>query len=241
MNENWKDIFGYEGLYQVSDLGNVRNRNTLKILKPRINNNGYGRVILRKDMQPKEFLVHRLVALNFIPQVVGKDFVNHIDENKLNNRVENLEWVTHKENMNHGTVRERIRSHKIISKKIIQYSLYGEIIDEFNSFDDAVERTGYGRSRLYESVNNLSKCNTKYFFAYEGETPNFKNEDCLLAEIEKERIKLGMAKSEFLKTLNITQSNYYIWEKNKVIPTKYLKVISQFLNISIDEAWELNC
>lgn len=98
-NEIWKDIIGYEGLYQVSNLGRVKN--PFKILKSAIDRYGYEKVSLTKNKISKSFKVHRLVAINFIPNPENKDSVNHIDHNKLNNLPENLEWVNHRENMNH--------------------------------------------------------------------------------------------------------------------------------------------
>ena len=101
--EVWKDIEGYEDLYQVSNLGRVKRLNTGRILKGRKNTNGYLQVILCKNGKTKHYYIHRLVAQVFIPNQENKPQVNHIDENKENNHAENLEWVTSKENNNHGT------------------------------------------------------------------------------------------------------------------------------------------
>lgn len=107
MIEVWKDIKGYERLYSVSNYGHVRK--TFKngkniILKPRINYKGYERVSLSKHYFRKEFCVHRLVAECFIENKHNKPQVNHIDGNKLNNIVNNLEWVTAKENCIHRSM-----------------------------------------------------------------------------------------------------------------------------------------
>lgn len=98
--ENWKDIAGYEGRYQVSDMGRVRNK-TGRILSPAKNSRGYQRVLLCKDGKKKNHSVHRLVALAFVP--IGREGleVNHINGIKTDNRAENLEWVTRSENMAH--------------------------------------------------------------------------------------------------------------------------------------------
>ncbi|MGM8137504.1 NUMOD4 domain-containing protein [Enterococcus italicus] len=103
----WKDIIGYEGLYEVSSCGEVRNVRTDKLLKLSMGTCGYYRVNLRKNLKPRTFLVHRLVAEAFLDNADGKPQVNHIDENKTNNSVENLEWCTSKHNANHGTRIER--------------------------------------------------------------------------------------------------------------------------------------
>lgn len=102
--EIWRDVVGYEGLYQVSNLGRVRSfhKNKVKILKFAISPFGYLRVILSKDFQKKNRNIHILVAQAFIPNPEGKTQVNHIDGNKENNHVSNLEWVTPSENINHA-------------------------------------------------------------------------------------------------------------------------------------------
>lgn len=106
-NEVWRDIPEYEGLYQVSNLGRVKNLNNFhtkmeKILKPTLHPKGYLRVALFKNRKPKFFSVHRLVAVSFIENPENKDCINHIDCNKQNNEVDNLEWVTTQENQTHA-------------------------------------------------------------------------------------------------------------------------------------------
>ncbi len=108
MNEIWKSIEGYEGLYEVSNLGNVRSLNwhltgTIRVLKPRQNGYGYLSVILYKNGKMKKFYVHRLVASAFLPNPQNLPQVNHKDENKTNNSIENLEWCSCKDNINFGT------------------------------------------------------------------------------------------------------------------------------------------
>ena len=107
----WKDVKGYEGLYQVSDEGVVislprQYGNRLiagRILSTnRLTRDGYRRVSLSKEGKPKEFRVNRLVAETFIPNPENKPTVNHKNGNKLDNRVENLEWMTREENMQHA-------------------------------------------------------------------------------------------------------------------------------------------
>lgn len=101
MKEIWKDIKGYEGLYQVSNLGNVKSLKTNKNLYYSNSNNGYLRVGLFKNKR-KMFSIHRLVAENFIPNPNEYLVVNHKDFNQKNNKVDNLEWCTSKENNNYG-------------------------------------------------------------------------------------------------------------------------------------------
>lgn len=120
MIEIWKDILDYEGLYQISNFGNVKaleryinicSKRALlkeKFLKFDASNLGYQRVTLSKNGKTKRFLVHRLVALHFLDKVEGKDIVNHLDNNPSNNHVSNLEWCTHQENMLHAQKQNRL-------------------------------------------------------------------------------------------------------------------------------------
>lgn len=113
----WADVVGYEGIYEVSDNGLVRTKegkttyskrwNTERVwkqrmLKIRVDKENSCRVNLWKDGKEKSCLVHRLVAIAFIPKVEGKDFINHKDGSRLNNSIENLEWCNHTENNNHA-------------------------------------------------------------------------------------------------------------------------------------------
>ena len=104
MEELFRDVAGYEGLYQVSNLGNVKSLNYLntgqvRILKQRKHTDGYLQINLWKEGKMKTHYVHRLVAQAFIENPDNLPEVNHIDENKQNNRVDNLEWCEHTYNM----------------------------------------------------------------------------------------------------------------------------------------------
>lgn len=114
--EKWIDIKGFEGLYMVSDLGNIKSyKREENFLTPRVLTKGYLGVILYKDRKPTAFKVHRLVAINFIPNPENKAQVNHKDGNKHNNKISNLEWATNSENMRHsismGLVNQRGENH----------------------------------------------------------------------------------------------------------------------------------
>ncbi len=114
MKEIWKDIEGYEGLYQVSNLGRVKSLNYKrtgkeKILIYRKHKNGYIYIGLCKDGIVKSFRVHRLVAKTFISNPNNYEEVNHKDEDKSNNCVENLEWCNPKYNANYGNRNEKVR------------------------------------------------------------------------------------------------------------------------------------
>ena len=159
MNENkeiWKDIEEYEGLYQVSDNGRVRSLKYGKerILKPERCKNGYLRVNLCKNEKQKHFLVHRLVALTFITNPNNLPQINHKDEDKTNNSVQNLEWCDQKYNHNYGTINQRI-SEKMtngkLSKPVLQFTLDGKFVREFKSGMDIKRNLGY-------SCGNISSC-----------------------------------------------------------------------------------
>lgn len=114
--EEWRDIKGYEGLYQISSEGRVkskqritRNNQTIKekIRKPKIDKDGYCCVSLWIDGVSKEYFIHRLVAQAFIPNPYNKPCIDHINTNKTDNRAENLKWCTHKENANNPISREK--------------------------------------------------------------------------------------------------------------------------------------
>ena len=101
--EIWRDIAGYEGLYQISNKGNIKNLK--KLLTPTDNGNGYLIIGLSKNGKRKNYYVHRLAASAFINNPDNKPVVNHKDHNIKNNNINNLEWVTQKENVNYSIKR----------------------------------------------------------------------------------------------------------------------------------------
>lgn len=116
MQEEWKAIKGYEGLYSVSNMGRVfsiRSNRNIYQEKHRSSHNYYYRVSLNKNGNTSRFKVHRLVAQAFVTNPDNKPQVNHIDENTLNNYYSNLEWVNNKENANHGTRNTRVSKNNV--------------------------------------------------------------------------------------------------------------------------------
>ena len=105
--EKWENIPGYEGKYFISNLGRIRNSGGL-IMKPMLCTNGYLAACLWKNNRQQKILIHRLVAEAFIGNPNGYAEVNHIDEDKTNNKAGNLEWCTHAYNMNYGNVKKKI-------------------------------------------------------------------------------------------------------------------------------------
>ena len=161
MEESWKDIEGYEGLYQVSNKGRVKSLNyhntkKEKILKP-VNANGYKRVELCKNKTIKRLYVHRLVAQSFIENPNNYSCVNHKDECRTNNIVSNLEWCTHKYNNNFGTHMKRVSksltNNPNISKQVFQYSKDLELISVWESTSEC-GRNGYTFSAVAACCRN---------------------------------------------------------------------------------------
>ena len=165
MEEIWKDIAGYEGLYQVSNLGKVRslqygNRDEVRELYLKPHTRGYLQVELHKNGSRKMFTVHRLVAMAFVDGYEETKLVNHIDEDKQNNVSTNLEWVTASQNVLHSISHRKVvtkrncgghRNHvnypkfqpRTDKRPVIQMSMDGEIIKHWDSTIRVKEVLGY--------------------------------------------------------------------------------------------------
>ena len=146
--ETFVKIEGFEK-YEVSNLGRVRNIKSGRILKPFPNRGGYLRHKLYGYDKKKNLPLHRIIATAFIDNPDEKPCVNHIDENKLNNDLSNLEWCTVKENNIHGT-RTKRAAEKCF-KKVIQLDLNDNVLNEFESMKQAEQETGV-------SVRRISDC-----------------------------------------------------------------------------------
>lgn len=162
-SEVWKDITGYEGLYMISDKGNVHSverrdargqKRGGRILKPSYDKDGYLQVVLCKNGKVKTKKIHRLVTETFIPNPNGFPEVNHIDEVKTNNYVENLEWCTRKYNVNFGTAIERAT--KTQSKKVKAINIKTGEVHTFSSINEA-GRKGYSGGRVSEACRGVYK------------------------------------------------------------------------------------
>lgn len=149
--EIWKNIKNYEGLYQVSNIGRIKSfKRNESIMQPNDNGKGYLQVGLSKNGKRSYFKIHRLVAEAFIPNPYSKPEVNHIDGNKQNNTVENLEWCTTKENCQHrqktglGNIEAATKAKY---KIVLKYDLKtGKILEEFESAKAAALSLGSNRS-----------------------------------------------------------------------------------------------
>lgn len=166
-NEEWKSIPGYEDLYQISSRGRVKGLDKeitstpyacqyvpirkSYIKKTRLNRYGYPQTSLWKNGKSHTFCVHCLVAMAFIPNPEGFPCINHKDEVKTNNNVENLEWCTVKYNSCYGTARKR--SSEKCFKKVYQFTLSGKLICRHNSLKEASIKSGISMSTLSMTCN----------------------------------------------------------------------------------------
>ena len=176
MNEIFVDVLGYEGLYKVSNLGNVLSVKRNKLLKPGKENNGYLKVILRKNGKNKNYYVHRLVALSFLPNPLNYKEINHISEDKTDNRVENLEWCDHRYNINYGTGIQRMLQHsnwkkanEKTSKAVLCFTKQGKLIAEYSSSNEASRQTKINQSNISLCCNNKRKSAGKYLWKFKEE------------------------------------------------------------------------
>lgn len=162
--EIWKDIKGYEGLYQASNQGNIRNAQTWVVLRPANNNNKYPTVSLSKNGEKHSKNVHKLIASTFIPNPLNLPQVNHKDEDKTNNCVDNLEWCSNSYNCNYGTRNKKVA--KKIKKHIIQSNLDGEEIMCWFSLTDAHDSTNISISKISECLKGKRKTYGGYIWKY---------------------------------------------------------------------------
>ncbi len=165
--EIWVPVKGYEGLYEVSNLGNLRSLDYMhtklkKIMKPR-EIKGYLIAHLCKDGKTQNIAVHRLVAEAFLPNWFDEPQVNHKDENKKNNNVDNLEWCSAKYNSNYGTRNSRLT--KRISKPVLQFTKTGEFVKEWPSTMEA-GRNGYCQSSVADCCRGEMKHHKGYIWKY---------------------------------------------------------------------------
>ena len=153
MSEEWRDVVGYEGLYQVSDQGRVKSFkwNKERFLKPSMDKDGYLLVTLCAGGKRKTLKVHRLVCEVFHENPDNKPQVNHINEIKTDNRASNLEWCTCKQNVNHGSRNERV------SKPVGQYSLDGKLIKLWPSTMEAERQAGFNHGNISQVANGKYK------------------------------------------------------------------------------------
>lgn len=159
MDEVWKSIKDYDGLYEVSNLGRVRNCRTGRVLKPNKINNGYLQVGLYKDNVVKTYYVHRLVAEAFILNPNNKPQVNHKDKNPTNNRVENLEWCDCPYNINYS-----------LAKTVYMYTQDDKLCGMWPSTAEC-GRNGFHQGHIGDCCNGNLKTHKGFKWSYEPPKP----------------------------------------------------------------------
>lgn len=178
MKEIWKDIKGFEGIYQVSNLGNVKSLNYRKtkeekILVPKKNNAGYLWVELTNNGEKSCLLIHRIVAMAFIPNINSLPIVNHKDENKGNNSADNLEWCTQLHNVQYSIDlhpertrgREKTRKPYKHIRKVIQKTLDGKFVKEYGCTADVVLDNNFNQWSIIQCC--LGKRSKAYGYKWE--------------------------------------------------------------------------
>lgn len=171
MKEIWKDIPNYEGIYQISNLGRLKSLRVFcsftkkyypkeKIIKGKLDQAGYVMVSLYKEGKVKYCRIHRLVAQAFIPNTNNYPMINHKDENKSNNNVNNLEWCTCLYNNTYGN------KNKNISNPVIQYDLKGNYVAEYKSISEASRQTGICRVTILYALKHTGGVTHNYKFIY---------------------------------------------------------------------------
>lgn len=182
MKEIWKDISGYEGYYQISNMGRVKSLSRKinynhpkfskrsmqeKILSPKITN-GYLGINLYINKKRRSFLIHRLVAEAFISNPLNFPQVNHKDENKFNNCVDNLEWCTLEYNLLYGTGAERSLASR--KKPVLKFSLDGVFLEKYPNQSIAAVKNNANQSNISKCCNGHIKSCKGFIWKYaEGE------------------------------------------------------------------------
>lgn len=178
MIEIWRDIDGYEGLYQVSNTGKVRSLNYkrtghYKILKTTKNHKGYLSVGLYRNNKKESVLVHRLVCKTFIPNPENKPHIDHINTIRDDNRIENLRWVTPKENSSNPITKKRINkrfgSNNPAAKAVVQLDLNDRVIYYWDTAKNANLKTKIHRGHISSCCKGLLKTSGGYKWKYVDE------------------------------------------------------------------------
>lgn len=182
--EQWKDVKGYEGLYSVSDQGRIRSEitkdgNGNKLILSQRKRDGYCVVTLRKDRKNKEYRVHQLVMKAFItnPDPENYTMINHINEDRSDNRVENLEWCDAKHNNNCGTVNERrskiLREKSLLKKRVQCYDKEtGSFFREYLGIREAAREMKIDMANISRCIKGKQKSAGGYTWKYVKEDKN---------------------------------------------------------------------
>jgi hypothetical protein len=163
LEETWRPVKDWEEKYEVSNRGRVRIRSNGYIMSPHTINTGYLQIKLTHNKRSKQCLVHRLVAEAFLDNDSGLPEVNHIDEDKTNNNLWNLEWCTRKYNHDYNDVQKLKRNRKHAHKvPVAQYTKEGRLVAEYKSLTDASKATGITLGMIARASNGERKTTGGY-------------------------------------------------------------------------------
>lgn len=166
--EQWREVQGYNGRYQVSDMGNVRSAWFGKLIKPQGQNSGYQMVSLTYKRKHKNMLVHRLVANAFLPLIEGKHVVNHLNGDKSDNRLNNIEWCSQSENVLHAFKTGRKKAHGLPARW--RYSpvraIQSGLSLSYESVTSASRALRVGRSAISNVLTGRARTAGGYTFEY---------------------------------------------------------------------------
>ena len=233
-NEIWKQVIlenvdMKDKQYFVSNLGRFKNSFGIIMDNYKVNENGYIRVYIYN----KTYALHRLIALSFVPNIENKEQVNHIDGNKLNNSIENLEWVTNQENQIH---KFKIGLGNNYTRKIVQYDLQMNKIKDYSSIAEASKELNIGNSNIRGILNNYRKSAGGFIFKYLEDNnhydmviPNNRNRKVIQYDLQMNIIKIFNSIVEASKELNIHKNN--IWG----VITNYRKTAGGFMFKYLEE------
>ena len=168
MGEEWREVYGFDILVEISNDGRIRTKykrgkgyqKEYRLLHPLDNGNGYLRIVLPRNGQDKTVYIHRLVAEYFLQNPFGYSEINHKDENKSNNSVNNLEWCEHKYNANYGTAIERRAKKQRRRVRCINNNII------YGSLQEAAQAVGVGKTAISNCLNGRSKSCAGYEWSY---------------------------------------------------------------------------
>lgn len=236
-NEVWVDIKGYEGLYMVSNMGRIKNKkNNIMILMIK---NGYCNILLYKNTIRKYLRVHRIVATHFIKNIYNKPYVNHLNNDRKDNRAVNLEWCTPKENSQHAALTGRLVGYKnkynlknllIDIKKIYETELIKPLIYNNISYNRRYSISSYGYiiSHSKYRTKDIILNNRNYLIYYDSKVISVALFTALKENFLPDE-KMVFFKNELWKPLDI-DLNYSVSNYGRIISNKTKKIIKQHIS-----------